>query len=135
MFAASNAHAPAQGGLGSTMLENVVDGVYNMVWVFFTYDTWCGWLACGVECTVLIFPYSISVGLGWGTGIAIAHRAMDAVVGPLTFRHETVTSEAAPSKAGSDDACSVHSKAFQDVRHTTISLYKSCSVVVLVSVY
>lgn len=61
----------------------------------------------------------------WGTGSAIGHRAVDAVLGPRTIHHETVvssapTAEAVPaaSAGGSmgSDSCMVHSKAFQDVR-------------------
>lgn len=63
---------------------------------------------------------SISVGMAFGTGSAVAHRAVDAVMGPRTIQHETVVSEAAATAAptatsmGGSDACSVHSKAFQD---------------------
>lgn len=61
--------------------------------------------------------------MAFGTGSAVAHRAVDAVMGPRTIQHETVVSEAAsaPAPAASansftgSDACSIHSKAFQDV--------------------
>lgn len=61
-------------------------------------------------------------GMAFGTGSAVAHRAVDAVMGPRTIQHETVASEAAASApapatnsfAGAD-ACGIHSKAFQDV--------------------
>lgn len=59
--------------------------------------------------------------MAFGTGSAVAHRAVDAVVGPRTIQHETVVSEAAAAPApttnsmGGSDACSVHAKAFQDV--------------------
>ena len=64
---------------------------------------------------------TIAQGLAFGTGSAVAHRAVDAVMGPRTIQHETVVSEAAAaapapttnSFAGSD-ACGIHSKAFQD---------------------
>ncbi|XVF44880.1 hypothetical protein PTKIN_Ptkin02bG0158900 [Pterospermum kingtungense] len=67
---------------------------------------------------------TIAQGMAFGTGSAVAHRAVDAVLGPRTIQHETVVSEAAAaptpaaaatanSFAGSD-ACSVHYKAFQD---------------------
>lgn len=58
--------------------------------------------------------------MAFGTGSAVAHRAVDAVMGPRTIQHETVVAEAAAapvsaaSSAGSD-ACGVHTKAFQDV--------------------
>lgn len=56
-----------------------------------------------------------------GTGSAMAHRAVDAVMGPRTIKHETVVSEAvapAPAATTMGDACSSHSKAFQDVSRT-----------------
>lgn len=62
-------------------------------------------------------------GMAFGTGSAVAHRAVDAVMGPRTIQHETVVSEAAASAPASGtnsfasaDACGIHSKAFQDVR-------------------
>ncbi|XP_074575430.1 uncharacterized protein LOC141831908 [Curcuma longa] len=64
---------------------------------------------------------TIAQGVAFGTGSAIAHRAVDAVVGPRTIQHETVVSEAAAAvpaapmgNAVATDACGVHSKAFQD---------------------
>ncbi|KAF7803780.1 coiled-coil-helix-coiled-coil-helix domain-containing protein 10, mitochondrial-like [Senna tora] len=63
---------------------------------------------------------TIAQGMAFGTGSAVAHRAVDAVMGPRTIQHETVVSEAAAaapvptSNSFSGDACSVHSKAFQD---------------------
>lgn len=59
--------------------------------------------------------------MAFGTGSAIAHRAVDAVMGPRTVQHEVVASEAggaaAPmTNAAGADACSIHSRAFQDVR-------------------
>lgn len=62
--------------------------------------------------------------MAFGTGSAVAHRAVDAVMGPRTIQHETVASEAAAAPApsmGGSDACNMHSKAFQDVS-TIISL-------------
>ncbi|KAL1564595.1 hypothetical protein AAHA92_06918 [Salvia divinorum] len=60
---------------------------------------------------------TIAQGMAFGTGSAMAHRAVDAVMGPRTIQHETVASEAvaapAPSMSGSE-ACGVHNKAFQD---------------------
>lgn len=59
--------------------------------------------------------------MAFGTGSAVAHRAVDAVMGPRTIQHETVVTEAAaavPAPTASSmggDACSIHSKAFQDV--------------------
>ncbi|KAF3795854.1 hypothetical protein EJ110_NYTH02917 [Nymphaea thermarum] len=62
---------------------------------------------------------TIAQGMAFGTGSAMAHRAVDAVLGPRTIQHETVASEApaasgAAMNASGSDACSVHSKAFQD---------------------
>ncbi|KAL2514718.1 hemiasterlin resistant protein 1-like [Forsythia ovata] len=64
---------------------------------------------------------TIAQGMAFGTGNAVAHRAVDAVMGPRTIQHETVGSEAATAPThstnsmGGSDACSVHSKAFLDV--------------------
>ncbi|KDP30002.1 hypothetical protein JCGZ_18769 [Jatropha curcas] len=62
---------------------------------------------------------TIAQGMAFGTGSAVAHRAVDAVMGPRTIQHETVVSEAAASASaantvGGADSCSIHSKAFQD---------------------
>ncbi|XP_057978189.1 uncharacterized protein C6C3.02c isoform X2 [Malania oleifera] len=63
---------------------------------------------------------TIAQGMAFGTGSAVAHRAVDAVMGPRTIQHETVSSEgaAAPvpmtNNPGGPDACGSHSKAFQD---------------------
>ncbi|WOL19659.1 hemiasterlin resistant protein 1-like [Canna indica] len=62
---------------------------------------------------------TIAQGMAFGTGSAIAHRAVDAVMGPRTIEHETVVSQAPASAAPMDsavgsDACNIHSKAFQD---------------------
>ncbi|XP_043712164.1 coiled-coil-helix-coiled-coil-helix domain-containing protein 2 [Telopea speciosissima] len=62
---------------------------------------------------------TIAQGMAFGTGSAVAHRAVDAVLGPRTVQHETVASEAtaapAPTMNGvGSDACNIHSKAFQD---------------------
>ncbi|MBA0614065.1 hypothetical protein Godav_014398, partial [Gossypium davidsonii] len=63
---------------------------------------------------------TIAQGMAFGTGSAVAHRAVDAVMGPRTIQHETVVSEAAAAPANSftgSDACSIHSKAFQDLAY------------------
>ncbi|KAL5787844.1 hypothetical protein ACOSP7_004793 [Xanthoceras sorbifolium] len=61
---------------------------------------------------------TIAQGMAFGGGSAMAHRAVDAVMGPRTIQHETVVSEAAAAPTtnsfGASDACNVHSKAFQD---------------------
>lgn len=59
--------------------------------------------------------------MAFGTGNAVAHRAVDSVMGPRTIQHETVVSQAAAAPGpisaslGGSDACGVHSKAFQEV--------------------
>ncbi|XP_042059052.1 uncharacterized protein C6C3.02c-like isoform X2 [Salvia splendens] len=55
---------------------------------------------------------TIAQGMAFGTGSAMAHRAVDAVMGPRTIQHETVASEALAAPAS--EACSPHNKAFQD---------------------
>ena len=45
-----------------------------------------------------------------GTGSAMAHRAVDAVMGPRTIQHETVGGSEAPKA----DACSNQMKSFGD---------------------
>ncbi|ONK65287.1 uncharacterized protein A4U43_C07F35580 [Asparagus officinalis] len=64
---------------------------------------------------------TIAQGMAFGTGSAVAHRAVDAVMGPRTIQHETVPSQtpeatAAPmgNTASGADSCSVHNKAFAD---------------------
>ncbi|KAL8541769.1 hypothetical protein ACS0TY_002868 [Phlomoides rotata] len=63
---------------------------------------------------------TIAQGMAFGTGSAVAHRAVDSVMGPRTIQHETVGSEAAAAPAsaapsmGGSDACGMHFKAFQD---------------------
>lgn len=61
---------------------------------------------------------TIAQGMAFGTGSAIAHRAVDAVMGPRTIQHESVVSEAAAAAPSANnfgsDACGVHTKAFQD---------------------
>ncbi|XP_019165115.1 PREDICTED: uncharacterized protein C6C3.02c-like [Ipomoea nil] len=58
---------------------------------------------------------TIAQGMAFGTGSAVAHRAVDAVMGPRTIQHETIPAQASPpnSLSGSD-ACSLQTKAFQD---------------------
>ncbi|KAF8733874.1 hypothetical protein HU200_014726 [Digitaria exilis] len=62
---------------------------------------------------------TIAQGMAFGTGSAMAHRAVDAVMGPRTIQHETVVSEAASAAPAAPmmnaDSCGNHSKAFQDV--------------------
>ncbi|EYU18400.1 hypothetical protein ABFS82_02G052900 [Erythranthe guttata] len=73
---------------------------------------------------------TIAQGLAFGTGSAVAHRAVDAVMGPRTIQHETVSSEAAgapaPTSMGGSDACGMHTKAFQDCLNTSGSDISKC---------
>ncbi|XP_058224897.1 uncharacterized protein C6C3.02c-like [Rhododendron vialii] len=58
----------------------------------------------------------VAEGMAFGGGNAIAHRAVDAMMGPRTIRHETVDSSvpsAAPVLANSN-VCDGQSKAFAD---------------------
>ncbi|KAL2905894.1 Uncharacterized protein RDABS01_004604 [Bienertia sinuspersici] len=60
---------------------------------------------------------TIAQGMAFGTGSAMAHRAVDAVVGPRTIQHETVgaaEAQPAPTSSSAGDACGIHNKAFQD---------------------
>ncbi|KAJ8548159.1 hypothetical protein K7X08_021395 [Anisodus acutangulus] len=74
---------------------------------------------------------TIAQGMAFGTGSAVAHRAVDAVMGPRTIQHETVASQApaaaAPTTSGAgSDACSMHSKAFQDCINSSGSDIGKC---------
>ncbi|GMY07744.1 coiled-coil-helix-coiled-coil-helix domain-containing protein 10, mitochondrial-like [Fagus crenata] len=70
---------------------------------------------------------SIADGMAWGAGTSIAHRAIDAIMGPRVIKHETVESSetvaasataAAPApntnNIGSSDVCVGQSKALTD---------------------
>ncbi|KAL9284897.1 hypothetical protein ACSQ67_024721 [Phaseolus vulgaris] len=62
---------------------------------------------------------TIAQGMAFGTGSAVAHRAVDAIMGPRTIQHEAVVSDVATAPAPAantfgSDACNVHTKAFQD---------------------
>ncbi|KAL8188955.1 hypothetical protein R6Q57_029475 [Mikania cordata] len=72
---------------------------------------------------------TIAQGMAFGTGSAVAHRAVDAVMGPRTIQHETVAAAApetaAPSSSYSD-ACGMHYKAFQDCINSSGSDIGKC---------
>ncbi|KAL5705480.1 hypothetical protein ACHQM5_023778 [Ranunculus cassubicifolius] len=59
--------------------------------------------------------------MAFGAGSEVAHRAVEAVMGPRTIKHETVVSEATGASSSSmggvagSNACKDHSKAFEDV--------------------
>ncbi|KAI3815318.1 hypothetical protein L1987_14981 [Smallanthus sonchifolius] len=55
----------------------------------------------------------VAEGMAFATGNVVAHRAMDAVMGPCTFRHETVAPAPDVAISSGYDACGIHSKAFQ----------------------
>uniref|UniRef100_A0A3Q7JAK1 Reverse transcriptase Ty1/copia-type domain-containing protein n=1 Tax=Solanum lycopersicum TaxID=4081 RepID=A0A3Q7JAK1_SOLLC len=73
-----------------------------------------------VEDMLVLPPSSCSSPrMAFGTGSVVAHRVVDAVMGPSTIQHETVASQApataAPMTSGAgSDACGMHTKAFQD---------------------
>ncbi|KAL4297805.1 hypothetical protein GQ457_12G016820 [Hibiscus cannabinus] len=73
-------------------------------------------------------------GIGWGVGTAMAHRAVDAIVGPRVIKHETVASSepAAPAPAPNtntlknSDACGGQTKALSDCLSTYGSDISKC---------
>ena len=71
---------------------------------------------------------TIAQGLAFGTGSAVAHRAVDAVVGPRTIQHEMAATEslAAATPMAGADACNIHSKAFQDCVNNVGSDISKC---------
>ncbi|KAG5548416.1 hypothetical protein RHGRI_013942 [Rhododendron griersonianum] len=74
---------------------------------------------------------TIAQGMAFGTGSAVAHRAVDAIVGPRTIQHEAVVSEAVAAPAATtnsfgSDACGVHTKAFQDCLNSSGNDISKC---------
>ncbi|KAK3016268.1 hypothetical protein RJ639_006099 [Escallonia herrerae] len=75
---------------------------------------------------------TIAQGMAFGTGSAVAHRAVDAVMGPRTIQHETVAPEATAAPAsttssfGGSDACGMHTKAFQDCLNSSGNDISKC---------
>ncbi|KAK4357773.1 hypothetical protein RND71_023383 [Anisodus tanguticus] len=75
---------------------------------------------------------TIAQGMAFGTGSAVAHRAVDAVMGPRTIQHEAAVAEAAAAAPASttigsgSDACSMHNKAFQDCINSSGSDIGKC---------
>ncbi|RDX91237.1 hypothetical protein CR513_26804, partial [Mucuna pruriens] len=57
---------------------------------------------------------TIAEGMAFGGGSAMAHRAVDSVLGPRTIQHETVATGPPAADSFGGEACNVHSKAFQD---------------------
>lgn len=69
--------------------------------------------------------------MAFGTGSAMAHRAVDGLMGPRTVTHEHVTSDGqtlAPNTSpqvatvGTTNACVNQAKAFQDVHNFSLFL-------------
>ncbi|XP_047334897.1 coiled-coil-helix-coiled-coil-helix domain-containing protein 10, mitochondrial-like isoform X1 [Impatiens glandulifera] len=72
---------------------------------------------------------TIAQGMAFGTGSSVAHRAVDAVMGPRTIQHEAVASQAtaAPvTNSMGSDSCNVHSSAFQDCLNSSGSDISKC---------
>lgn len=68
--------------------------------------------------------------MAWGTGTAIAHRAVDAVMGPRVIHHESIASSAPAAtppptmnSPGGSDACVGQSKALSDVWFSSHAFY------------
>ncbi|CAK9879208.1 unnamed protein product [Sphagnum jensenii] len=65
---------------------------------------------------------TIAQGMAFGTGSAVAHRAVDSIMGPRTVQHEVVQQEVGGGVGGAAplaspvamDSCVNQSKAFQD---------------------
>ncbi|KAL8116875.1 uncharacterized protein LOC141668657 [Apium graveolens] len=70
---------------------------------------------------------TIAQGMAFGTGSAVAHRAVDSVMGPRTIQHEAV-----PAAAGSAapelsrDACGMHLDAFTKCLNSSGSEISKC---------
>ncbi|KAK1386254.1 CHCH domain-containing protein [Heracleum sosnowskyi] len=70
---------------------------------------------------------TIAQGMAFGTGSAVAHRAVDSVMGPRTIQHEAV-----PAAAGSaapelsKDACGMHLDAFTKCLNSSGSEISKC---------
>ncbi|KAI3770092.1 hypothetical protein L6452_01213 [Arctium lappa] len=71
---------------------------------------------------------TIAQGMAFGTGSAVAHRAVDSVMGPRTIQHETVVAAATDAAANNpvSDACGMHSKAFLDCLNSSGSDIGKC---------
>ncbi|KAJ7527014.1 hypothetical protein O6H91_16G032200 [Diphasiastrum complanatum] len=77
---------------------------------------------------------TVAQGVAFGTGSAIAHRAVDAVVGPRVVQHEYTNSSApepqiaspAITPVGGADACTYQAKAFQDCLNASGNDISNC---------
>ncbi|KAL5647500.1 hypothetical protein ACJX0J_041855, partial [Zea mays] len=69
----------------------------------------------GPPLLVIASAINIIIVLESNEHIVSGDMTVDAILGPRTIQHETVVSEAAPAAPAINvDACSIHSKAFQD---------------------
>ena len=72
---------------------------------------------------MVILILLVIIGMAFGTGSVITHRAVDAVVGPRTVQHEYAPAETPAAQTnplsvtnmGGMDSCANQAKAFQDV--------------------
>ncbi|KAG4960616.1 hypothetical protein AAZX31_13G237800 [Glycine max] len=72
---------------------------------------------------------TVAEGLAFGSGSAVAHRAVDSVFGPRTIQHEVAATGPPPASAANKlggDACNVHAKAFQDCLNSYESDISKC---------
>lgn len=115
--AAHSAPPPAPAQAGGSLLGSIgatiADGLLIYIYVAFNKQSSCLYVSN-------FKGFCSLAGLAFGTGSAMARRAVDAVLGPRTIQLETVVSPAptAPPPVNASlgsDACNMHSKAFQDV--------------------
>ncbi|KAJ7566280.1 hypothetical protein O6H91_02G095500 [Diphasiastrum complanatum] len=77
---------------------------------------------------------TIAQGVAFGTGSAVAHRAVDSIMGPRVVQHEQIpanssesqTASAAITPVGGADACTYQAKAFQDCLNASGSDISKC---------
>ncbi|GJZ39121.1 hemiasterlin resistant protein 1-like protein [Tanacetum coccineum] len=70
---------------------------------------------------------TVADGFIWSTGNAMAHRAMDAIMGPRTIQIEHVpAAQVASSAAPAADACARQNTAFNDCINTSGSDISKC---------
>lgn len=67
----------------------------------------------------------LELGMAFGTGSAVAHRAVDSVMGPRSIQLEAAAEAAVASAAPVSgntfsSSCDIHAKAFQDVGVTLL---------------
>lgn len=125
--------APVQGNSGGSMLGGLGATIAQGTWIsiysckpFIGHDHLFTHITRNNSGLLFVFWSLLFAGMAFGTGSGVAHRAVDAVMGPRTIQHETVVSEAASAPAPTansmgSDACSMHSKAFQDVCRTSFT--------------